>query len=114
VDYDHGPEAFPLSLHTQVGVSALPTCSRFWNSYPWIIDCGIDETLEEELQVRNVGPAKYPYHSTGRYITWRLYVSDTKQADQLSVDEIVYDYAPIGGNVNFNRVEMNLEPVGRC
>ena len=103
VDYDHNTaESIPISLHSQLGVSSMPVCNEFWNSDPWVIDCVFDASLKDDT--RNAGPAKFPFYSRGRYITWRLYVSVTG----------VHDFAPMGGDVNFNRVEMGIEPLKKC
>jgi hypothetical protein len=100
VDYSQGTDAKPLNLHSQIGVGAMPMCPVFWDSDPFPLDCSPIAPVNGEAHARSVGPISYPYYATGRYVTWRLYISSGENGET--------DYSPVGGVVDFNRVALTL------
>lgn len=118
VDYAQQDQAPPLNLHAQVGVSALPVCPAFWDSEPYPIDCSPMAEVNGSKHARPVGPASFPYYITGRYITWRLYLSSTPLVPTPHIfptpEPPAYNFAPTGGIVDFSRVAITAYVKTTC
>lgn len=107
VDFVHNEEQPITNLWSQIGVSAMPVCAEFWVAEPYPLDCEIVTEVPNDNDARPVGPATFKYFNTGRYVTWRLFVSSEKTDEG-------YDFAPLGGFIDFNRVGMTLYARSSC
>jgi hypothetical protein len=113
LDFAHAEEAPPLLGHSQLGVGGLPSCIDWWNSKPWALYCNdkyVDPRINppEPTRIRGTGPLTWPYYSTGRYVAWRIFLSNSPTST------VPLTFEPKGGVIDFNRVRLKLQLQSDC
>ena len=108
LDFANADEAPPLMGHSQIGVGGLPSCIDWWDSKPWALNCRnayIDPRIypTPPQRTRGTGPLTWPYYSTGRYVAWRMFLSNSPSPTA------PLTYEPKGGVIDFNRVRLKLQ-----
>ena len=103
LDFTHAEEFPPLFCHSQLGVGGLANCIDWWNSEPWPLDCNLFGNIDPTK--RNTGPMSWPYYATGRYIGWRMFMSDQNDPP---------GYEPVGGVIDLTRVSLTMSVKSSC
>ncbi len=101
VSYDAETQTTPGRLLCQLGVSNSQHCTDWHDAEDQALDCLRGDA--DGSTSRAIRPAQFHFFNAGAWFAYRLFLATESTED-------VFDYAPVGCGVTFNKVTIRAKP----